>query len=169
MKKNYGFTLIELLTVVAIVGIISISSATFISGAITNSTSRSMGNDLWLDIMYARNHAISSKDPITVTINPVDPTTGINVNWALGWTINASDIPASPIKTQPAFRNGTTISSTDPANILDKNNPITFTSDGISTTPGTLVTLSNGCAGENGREIKINQIGQVIITKLLCP
>lgn len=168
MKKYNGFTLIELMVVVAIMGILSVSTVSFMKSAITNSTSRTMGNDLWLDIMFARNYAISSTKPITVTINPIDQTVGASANWAQGWEVKASDT-ASPIKTHGAFRTGTTIVSADLANIFDKNNPITFTNDGISTSPGTLRALSQGCAGENGREIQINQIGQVIVRKLQCP
>jgi prepilin-type N-terminal cleavage/methylation domain-containing protein len=171
MKKYNGFTLVELMTVVAIIGILAMSTTTFIGEARTNSTSRSIGNAMWLDITFARSHAISND--VTVTIDPVDQTAGAGANWALGWQVNTTDKDdltntPFPIKTQSAFRNGSVLRSTG-ANTLDKNTPITFTADGMSTTPGALTGSVSGCFGENGRTVQINQIGQVISTKFMCP
>ena len=169
MKKHNGFTLVELMTVVAIIGIITLSTADFLGNSIANSASRGMGRTMLLDIMYARNHALSSNAPITVTIRPIDTTTGVTANWALGWQIWDSSNTQAPIRSQSAFRNGSVITPDGPNNILDFSNPIIFTRDGISTSPGALIMTSPGCAGSNGRRIQINQIGQVISTKVDCP
>lgn len=165
MKKYNGFTLVELMTVIAIIGIITLSTADYIGSSLANSASKGMARTMRSDFDFARSHAVSSSTPITVTILPVDQTTGGSTNWALGWTVWDSSNTEAPIRSQTAFRNGTTITS----DTFDKDNPIIFTSTGTSTTPGTLTALASGCVGENGRVIQITQIGQTIISNTECP
>ena len=105
MKKYNGFTLIELMVVLAIVGILSMIAAPSMRTYISNSSANSLSSTLLIDIMYARNHAISNT--VVVKMIPIgsDPTaadaadTGAStftpnsagVNWGLGWIIFEDD------------------------------------------------------------------------------
>ena len=195
MKKSHGFTLIELMIVISIVGILMSVGVPGMRTYISNSAANSLGNTLLIDIMYARNHAISNT--VIVKMSPLGtlPTlgnrTGVStytpgsagVNWGLGWIIfvdtNNDDIRNNGefiIRQQDTFGPGAHVSS-GPGNhitsgtteLLDAINPIGFNSLGFPANTGVLSIATNGCAGSNGQYIQINQIGQVISRSGLCP
>lgn len=174
MKKYKGFTLVELMVVLAIAGIFSAIAAPYLRTNISNSSSKSLNNTLLIDIMYARNHAITNNT--TVTITPRDNTLGTGalvipgsgVNWGLGWQIRDANSP-TPIREHTSFGADAHIRSFEAANILDSSRPIVFNPSGITNTPGTLIIGVAGCAGENASTIRINQIGQVIGNRIPCP
>lgn len=197
MKKNYGFTLVELIIVLAIAGLLFSIAMPSMRTYISNSSANQLSNTLLIDIMFARNHAISND--ITVVMEPLgsdpDPTvadgadTGAStftpnsagVNWALGWRIVEVDGDANAfndvvIRNQGSFGPQAHISSgpgahilTGPNNLLDRDNPITFNPDGTSARSGVLSIATFGCAGDNARTLQINNIGQVIGIDKECP
>lgn len=190
MKKYSGFTLVELMVVLAIVGILVTVSAPGMRAFISNSSSNSLSSTFLIDIMYARNHAISE-----VVIVKMIPTgvanTGVStftpnstgVNWGQGWTVfeddndnDAIDAGENIIRTHSSFGPGAHISSGPAAQLLDANRPIGFNQSGfaygrpgINNGLGTLTIATFGCAGNNARTIQINQIGQVIGNDIPCP
>lgn len=197
MKKNYGFTLIELMIVISIVGILMSVAVPGMRTYISNSSSNSLASTLLIDIMYARNHAISNEVivkmiPIGTVVAPIgsnrtgastyDPDTG-GVNWALGWVVfvdtdddNVRDNNEQIIRQQNTFGPDAHISSgpgahipTGVTTVLDANSPIGFDSLGFPANTGVLSIATNGCAGPNGTYIQINQIGQVISRGIQCP
>lgn len=169
MKKYNGFTLVELIIVVAIVGILFAVAAPGMRAYISNSSSNSLASNILIDIMYARNHAISEE--ITVTMEPLDVTLGNSgtglvlpgsgVNWGLGWRILEQGNPV-PIRQHISFGPDAFIRSVEAGNTLDLARPIIFNRDGVAQNIGTLGVAYAGCAGENALTIRINQIGQVI-------
>lgn len=174
MNKHKGFTLVELMIVMAIVGIFSAVAAPYMRTYISNSSSNSLSSTLLIDIMYARNHAITNNK--VVTMRPLDATLGTGVlvlpgtgvNWGLGWEIlEAGNI--APIRQHVSFGPDAHIRSIDATNVLDRSRPIVFNASGIAVNIGTLSIGVVGCAGDNARTIQINQIGQVIGNDIACP
>ena len=195
MKKSTGFTLIELMIVIAIVGILMSVAIPGMRSYISNSAANSLGSTLLIDIMYARNHAISNA--VIVKMIPLGSVPDLNfrtgastytpgsigVNWALGWMVfvdtnndNARDINELIIRQQNTFGPDAHISSGPgahigfaPFNVLDAVNPIGFDSLGFPSNIGVLSIANNGCAGPNGQYIQINQIGQIVSRTGPCP
>jgi prepilin-type N-terminal cleavage/methylation domain-containing protein len=196
MKKYNGFTLVELMIVVAIVGILSVVAVPSMRSYLSNTASNSLSNTLLIDIMYARNHAISNGVIVKIIptggadtgVSTFDPTTG-GVNWGGGWTIFEDDNNNNVIDPDPdpdinenilrshlSFGPDAHISSGPgahigggPVTVLDINNPIGFDASGFSITDGVLSVATFGCAGDNARTLQINRIGQVIGNDVQCP
>lgn len=175
MKKYNGFTLIELMIVMAIVGLFTLFAAPGMRAYISNSASHSASNTFLLDIMYARNHAITNS--VIVTMSPTHAVTGSaslgdpdsdGVNWALGWQVLAANSP-SPLRQQASFGVGTEIRAPIAGSVLDIATPISFSAIGASINQGTFDIGTDGCAGFNARRIQINQIGQVFGNDIECP
>jgi prepilin-type N-terminal cleavage/methylation domain-containing protein len=189
MKNYNGFTLVELMIVVAIVGILATVAAPGMRAYISNSSANKLSNTLLIDIMLARNHAIT-KGEIVKMIPTGAADTGVStftpnstgVNWAQGWTIfedknDNNDIDPGELvfRKQGSFGPDAHISSGPTSELLDANKPIGFNDSGIAygtgtnTGTGILSVATFGCVGDNANVLQINQIGQVIKSDIQCP
>ena len=190
MKKQSGFTLIELMIVLAIMSIILSVGVPGMRTYLSNSAADSLSNAILIDIMYARNHAITNATTVkmipTGTANSGASTFAPDtegVNWGQGWKIfedsdddNNIDNNELVIRTQASFGSDAHISSgpgghitSGPAGILDNGRPIGFDNDGTAIRSGVLSIATFGCAGSHGHTIQINQIGQVVARNTDCP
>lgn len=181
MKKLKAFTLVELMIVMAIAGIIAVLAVPSMRSMISNSKNNSVSNQLLIDIMYTRNIAITNQR--NAQMIPEDPTLGAGiledgsasagVNWAAGWTIVDATNPLDILRRQEAYGPDPQIRSislpADPLSILDAANPIEFNAEGFAVRTGTLQVAVLGCAGDSARQLRINQVGQVIGTDINCP
>ncbi len=99
MNRQNAFTLVELMIVIAIVGILVTAIAPGMRSFVANSASNSLSSTLLIEIMYARNHAISNGVIVKMVPIGIDPA-GVNnngvgnsdftpnsagVNWGFGW------------------------------------------------------------------------------------
>jgi prepilin-type N-terminal cleavage/methylation domain-containing protein len=197
MKKHNGFTLVELIIVVAIIGIVMMVAAPSMRAYISNSRAATIKDAILIDIMYARNHAITNEVIVKITPHGTDPQAvdsadslaslfepnASGVNWGLGWRMfvdtnndNSYNADEITLRNQPSFGPGAHISSgpgahigLGPDNLLDRVNPIGFNPTGTSIRQGVLSIAAFGCAGDNARILQINQIGQVISRDTDCP
>ncbi len=184
MKKTNAFTLIELMIVIAIVGIIAMVAAPNMRTMISNSESNSVSKQFMIDIMYTRNVAITNQAnaqmiPLDLTLGDGTLAGGGGVNWAAGWRIINTAEPNRVLRQQddmgpdPQIRSVS--SFTTEAGIvvatdtLDSSSPIQFNAEGIAANRGAFEIGVLGCAGDNARRLRINSVGQVIGTDILCP
>lgn len=189
MNKQIGFTIVELLIVVAIVGILAIVAMPSMREYVSNSAANSLSNTLLIDIMYARNYAITKEKIVkmvpTGIANSGESTFTPNsagVNWGQGWTVfqddndnNIIDSGENIIRYHSNFGPGAHISSGPAGQLLDSGSPIGFNPTGLAygkgtnTGRGTLYIATFGCVGPNAHTIQINQIGQIIGNEIQCP
>lgn len=189
MKKFNGFTLVELLIVLAIAGILFTVALPGMRGYVSNTASNSLSSKILIEIMYARNHAISN----TVIVKMIP--TGANnigvsafapnstgVNWAGGWTTfvdtndnDTIDPGENILRQHSSFGPDAHVSSGPADELLDSTRPIGFNAQGLAygrganTGRGILTIATFGCAGLNAKTIRINQIGQIIGSEIQCP
>jgi type IV fimbrial biogenesis protein FimT len=189
MKKINGFTIVELLIVLAIAGILFTVALPGMRGYVSNTASNSLSQKMLIEIMFARNHAISK----TVIVKMIP--TGVNnigvsafapnstgVNWAEGWTVfedtndnDTIDPGENILRQHPSFGPDAHVSSGPADELLDSIRPIGFNAQGLSygrganTGRGILTIATFGCAGLNAKTIRINQIGQIIGNDIQCP
>jgi type II secretion system protein H len=156
--KNKGFTLIEVLVVLAIVAItlaIISPSARVISA---NKEADALKEELRLDLMFARNQAITAGT--AVTISP------IGGDWNIGWNVidnSNNSIRVRGGNSSPMAESGR-ITSTD----FTTATPVRFDQRGRASRNGEILVSVPECSGLNRFRIQINQIGQVVILEEAC-
>jgi prepilin-type N-terminal cleavage/methylation domain-containing protein len=190
MKKQHGFTLIELMIVISLVGILMSVAAPGMRTYISNSAANSLSSTLYIDIMHARNYAVTQQ--VIVKMLPLgtesgastfDPATS-GVNWGFGWVsfVDADDdglldADETVIRRHESFGSDAHISSGPGAHLIagtpdttyDSANPPGFDANGFPISDGVFSIAQNGCAGPNAQTIQINAIGQIISRETDCP
>ena len=157
--KQYGFTLFELLVVVAIIGITATVVIPRLQPISANNEVTRLTEELRLDLMYARNTAISQG--ATISIEPQADADN-EPDWNLGWRIFSA---TEDLRIKGRIADAGVVTSDD----FSIATPIVFDSRGRASTSGSLNINVPGCTGNNNITLSLNLVGQVVVTEAACP
>ena len=153
-KTQAGFTLLELMVTLSIAAILAAIAVPTLQTITINRHADGLANDLQIDLMYARNQALSfSKE---VTIEP------LSSGWAAGWTIKQDGdvIRQKGSTSNPIAKTG---------EITSAASKISFDKHGRHAGSTTSITIKVAkCTGNRVRTITLNPIGQLQTTSSSC-
>lgn len=156
LKAQQGFTLLELMVTLTIAGILAAIAVPTMQSITINRHADRLANELQLDIMYARNHALSLNK--NVTIKP------LSGGWDTGWVVaQGTDVirqkgSASAPMAKKAGEITSTFTTAAPL-IFDRNGRVNNPSN--STNAGSFSINVADCTGDRKRTLQLNYIGQL--------
>src|SRR5690554_3232759 len=157
VKTQLGFSLLELMVTLTIAGILAAIAVPTMQSIITNRHADKLASELQLDIMYARNQALSVSK--AVTMKP------LSNSWDNGWVIeqDGNTIRQKGSASNPIAKKTGEITST-----YTTATPLTFDKKGQSAATGTFTINVADCTGNRKRTLQINSIGQLMTTNASC-
>lgn len=157
-KPQQGFTLLELMFTIAVAAILAAIAVPSLQQIIINRHADRLANELQIDIMYARNQALSLNQEVTIK-----PLTG---GWDTGWVIkqNNNIIRQKGSAAAPMAKEAGEITSTD----FTSTDLLTFDKQGRAKAAGSITVKVAKCKGDRVREIKVNYIGQLQVVNSAC-
>ncbi len=157
VKTQQGFSLLELMVTLTIAGILAAIAVPTMQSITTNRHADKLASELQLDIMYARNQALSiSKE---VTMKPVAS------SWDNGWVIEQD---GTTIRQKGSASNPITKKTGEITSTYTTATPLTFDRKGQSAVSGTFTINVANCTGNRKRTLQLNSIGQLMTTNAPC-
>lgn len=147
--QQQGMTMIELMIVIAIIAILASAATTGMQSYSSNGLADRIYRELELDFRFARDRASTTGK--TISFEPID-------DWKKGWKIKDG---TTVIKTRKFELEENTIKSDE----LDTSSPLEFTPQGRTSKDVKISISVPNCSGLRKRELIVNRIGQVILSK----
>lgn len=150
MHRQRGFTIIEMMVTIFVIGILAAIALPALQTLTANRHADRLSQELQIDIMYARNQAMTFQQ--TVTITP------INNDWVNGWQINqGTDLLR---ENNPNAKDG---------EITSQAGSIEFNGRGLLASVAAQIEISvANCTGNRKRTISVNLLGQLVTQAASC-
>lgn len=150
MHRQRGFTIIEMMVTIFVIGILAAIALPALQTLTANRHADRLSQELQIDIMYARNQAMTFQQ--TVTITP------INNDWDNGWQINqGTDLLR---ENNPNAKDG---------EITSQAGSIEFNGRGLLSSVAAQIEISvANCTGNRKRTISVNLLGQLVTQAASC-
>mgnify|MGYP001236396912 CR=1 FL=1 len=150
MHRQRGFTIIEMMVTIFVIGILAAIALPALQTLTANRHADRLSQELQIDIMYARNQAMTFQQ--TVTITP------INNDWVNGWQINqGTDLLR---ENNPNAKSG---------EITSQAGSIEFNGRGLLSSVAAQIEISvANCTGNRKRTISVNLLGQLVTQAASC-
>jgi type IV fimbrial biogenesis protein FimT len=184
MNAQRGFTLVELLVTMTVAAILLAAAAPSLRDLIQNNRATAYANELVLAMTIARAEALKRPGPVTVcAAGAPDPVTGIpgcagTAAWEQGWIVfqdaattgapNPGGASAELIRVWPGvpgLQASVASGSLPRAVRFDRQGAAAVFPANASTT---LRLQSEGCRGEQSRELQISRMGRVSVVRKGC-
>lgn len=172
MKKIQGFTIIEIFVGIAILAILLGMALPSFTESLRNNRAISLSNNFLSFLNYARSEAIKRGSNVSVCPATDDSFSACGTDWTQGWIVlldpNGTQTVsnATILRTELVDDPNLTLAPTPNVNV------VTFTSSGFPAANSSNVSfniLTDGCTGDNGRNITVSFTGQFNVNHVTCP
>lgn len=156
-----GVTLIELMVTLIVAGILAMVAVPSFKTITTNRHADKLAQQLQIDLMYARSHALSSSKEVTVKRALIGQTP------SYGWRICENNRACDQSAGASLLRETKANAKVDEIEV--STNEITFDKFGRLLSGKVKITVKvDGCTGSRVRTITLNKLGQITTKEAPC-
>ena len=157
-NKNKAFTLIELLITIAIVSLLVTVALPYMGTLVANNVAREAASMMELDLLYARNTAVTRE--VSVGVTPVSD------EFENGWRVAvfSGGSETELLRNRDALDDRVDITTGD----YTTSAPLMFNNKGALTAGGTITICTDGSAGDVDTQISLLSSGQTSFRRISC-
>ncbi len=163
LERQAGFTLLELMVTVAVAAILLVVGVPAFTSFVQNNRAATHANELVTAFALARNEAIR-RGAATVICSSMDGATCAGGNdWTVGWIVRTAG--GQVLRAWPQRSGGAGVLSADVSTVQ-------YAPQGSATAavlPTRFRVRPPQCAGDQGRDVRINAAGRTVVTREVCP